>query len=135
MSIHVFLDWAHCDIGTGDGNRNLYQCGTGTGTGTGGAGGAGTTVTDRTNPTPDSPLRKLHCILVCPGRLRNDPERWLQPISPYVKQPEPGDFRHLEAKKTGYLENPVFLTVSECRIPLMLAAEFFTYLYKYQYGI
>ena len=35
---------------------------------------------------------------------------------PYVKQPEPGEFRHLEAKKTGYLENPVFLTVSrECK--------------------
>ena len=36
-------------------------------------------------------------------------------LFPYVKQPEPGEFRHLEAKKTGYLENPVFLTVSrEC---------------------
>ena len=30
---------------------------------------------------------------------------------PYVKQPELGEFRHLEAKKTGYLENPVFLTL------------------------
>ena len=46
---------------------------------------------------------------------RNSGLRQVTTYFPYVKQLEPGEFRHLEAKKTGYLENPVFLTVSrEC---------------------
>ena len=30
-------------------------------------------------------------------------------LFPLCKQPEPGEFRHLEAKKTGYLRKSVFL--------------------------